>query len=434
MKSRLKSLTLYLIFLLLLPKVIIAGGTSFTSIFGSRTLSLNGLYIAGIDGLNCTWNNPAGLAFLTGREISISFLDRTGQQQFESSSAGLRRSFRNDDLSLAGGLYYNIVPGITAALGYNKIIDYSVDWPYALYRKVDTLSAIATFDFTNNLKVNAISPSVALAFGNVALGLTLNAYYIAQYSTFPINNSRWTSGRGLVAYQYILDQNAWAFGFNLGLMTNLSDKIRIGLSARSAAKASLKGSAKTLMFAQVDSSSLSSINTSGDFKLPWVLAMGLIYKASELAINIDASLSLWKSIRNNYMFSFQNQFWQRSLSTFDSLTGVQGANLNFSTRNSIEAGIGIEYGSDQQGYSFRFGYRFSQSPLSPSSLSMLFPLLDQHWFSIGLGYKGEDYYIDAAFAYVIGVNKDVLRYGIPDLSGTYKTNGIIPSITLHFGL
>ncbi|MGE5683019.1 MAG: OmpP1/FadL family transporter [Bacillota bacterium] len=411
-----------------------AGGTNFTPLFGARTLSLNGLYIAGTDGLNCSWTNPAGFAFMTGREINISLLDRMEQQEFESPTGGLHRSYRNDDLSLGGGVYYNIFPGMTAAFAYNKLIDYQVDWPYATYRRSDSLSSVAAFDMRNQLKVSAITPSFAIAFGDFALGLGLNVYYISQLIAFPVNNTRWQNGKGLLAYQFNYDQNAWSFGFNLGVLANLNDNLRLGISARSGVKTTLKGKANSLMFAQLDSDASSS-DLSNEFKLPWIFSLGIVYKLSgSLSLNLDGSYSLWKNIKNNYTFTFSNQLWQQSLNAFDSLTGFQPGNFQFLTKNCIDAGLGLEYGSLDQGFSYRLGYRFSQSPIEPASYSLLLPSLDQHWMSIGVGYKSEDLYLDASVTYVLGVKKEVFRNGLPELSGTYRTNNVVPAITLHFNL
>lgn len=411
-----------------MPGLLRAGGTDPYPLFSARTIGLNGLYFAGIDGVNSL--NPAAFASLSGMGLTISGADLLNQQEFQGAKEGLFRAYNNDNIALAAGFFWNIRPGLTAAVTYQPYINYEVDWPFTIFRMQDSNAVILAFDMTNRITANAISPSVSFSLGGVALGLSANVYRVSQFNAFPLQNER---GRGNTAYQMEYDQNAWALGFTAGAMTDLSENLRLGIMIKSGFKAKLKGTAKSSMFADLDSTTYLT-DVSSEYQTPWIAGLGIVYKLGEnMAVNADFAYNMWGSTEKTMFFTLNNPFWQKGLNNTDSLVGINPSGISLNYRNTFSAGLGLEYNAGE-GMAYRFGYKFSQTPNTNETYSMLFPGVDEHWFSFGIGYKDESYTVDASVAYALGVSKNISSGGVPALTGKYKSSGIYPAVSIHFAL
>lgn len=411
-----------------------AGGTDYIPVFGARPLALNGLYIAGNSGLTASFFNPASLSLLNGKGIELTAIDRLEQQVFDSRTNGLYNSFRDNNSSFGGGLYWQLNENITAALTYGQIIDYEVNWPYAMVRRADSLSALLAFDMNNITKVDAISPSIAVNLGSITLGLSANIYKISNSSAFPLGNPLWYSkGRGTAAYQFNYEQNAWSFGGTIGALADLSASLKLGAFIKSGFKASMDGNAKSTLFSSVDSSKITQVNIKSNYELPWSMGLGFVYRiADDLSLNVDAVYSLWGSTQKSLNINFDNQQWQNRLSGVDSLTGITPGSIVLSYNNTLDAGFGFEYTSIS-GMKYRIGYRYSQSPNSDETYNFLLPGIDKHWVTAGFGYTDENLTFDAAIAYSFGFNKEINRTGnYSTLSGKYSSDNYVPTITLQY--
>jgi len=261
--------------------------------------------------------------------------------------------------------------------------------------------------------------------------MTANFYRVSQHTAFPQANELWFSGTGLSAYQFEFEQDGWAVGGNLGMMTDISERLRIGAVVRSAYKASLDGTATSQMFVDLDSAR-STVNLSSDFEMPWVFGAGVVYKLNaSMEFNLDASYSLWSSIQESYNFEFGSSVWETGLAQADTVTGIRGGTFALQYENTFDLGIGFEY-APPQGLAYRLGYRFSQSPNSEMTYNFLFPGVDQHWLSGGIGYSAENYTLSISLAYALGVAKEIRSSENPNAFGTYDSNTIVPVANLKY--
>lgn len=429
MRSIIYLISLWILFAVASP--LLAGDTNLISVFGAKTFARNGLYFAGQDGLAAISANPAALTLPQGWGIEGTVMDRAGRQETMFNNRSLHRSFRDNDLNFAAGVYWAISPRLTAALAYYPASDYEVEWPYAVLREKPGSSVVLVFDMFNRLQADALTPAIGLKLGKVKVGLAANIYRVSQHTAFPQANELWFSGTGLSAYQFEFEQDGWAVGGNLGMMANISDRLRIGAVVRSAYKASLDGTATSQMFVDLDSGQ-STVNLSSDFEMPWVLGAGAVYKLNATTeFNIDASYSLWGSTQESYDFGFSSLVWETGLVMADTVTGISGGTFALQYENALDLGIGFEY-APPQGLTYRFGYRFSKSPNSEMTYNLLFPGVDQHWFSGGIGYRSKNFTLDIALAYAMGVAREITSSENPNAFGTYDSNTIVPVANLKY--
>lgn len=423
---------LILLYTLFLNCILIAGDANFSSVTRAKTLSLNGMFFAGADGLQPVLGNPSMLSLLNSRGIEVYVVDYIGQYEFENTHNKVSRSFLDDDFSFGGGVFWNFSPSFTAALSIQRAADYNVNWPFANFFNADSLSSLLTFNFFNELSIDAASMSFAYSFDNVSLGASANFYYVEHNTSFPRSNDRWTQGQGQAGYQFNYSQEGYSFGFNLGASFQLNDQLRIGVMGKSGYKTDLKGSASGSMFAVLDSTA-SVVNLASTFEMPWEFGGGVVYKMNEdIIVNLDLKYSLWGSIQKSFDLTFDNSVWQQNLSSVDSLTGINASSFNFSFDNTIDAGLGLEYKTSD--LVLRTGYRFSQSPNSDFTYNLLFPSVNQHWISLGIGYQDERLFIDASVAYAFSISKEVSSPTARNLSGTYSSTVVLPVVTLRYSL
>lgn len=422
----------FLVFILSAAVDVNAGGGDLTQTAGGKTLALNGMYVAGSDGIAGMMNNPASLGYLKGRGFELLVSDRMGDQYFDGRQNGYFQSFRNDDVSFHGGAYWNFSEGFTLGLGYYPIVRYDVSWPFTILKEKGSSSQIYAYDFENKLNVNSITPGMSYKFGPLTAGVAVNIYQVKLNSNFPQTNDLWLppTDSGSAAYQFSYSMDGWAYGFTLGLGYELSPELSIGLSVRSPFKAELSGDASSAMYAELNGApGISGVET--EYQMPWVIGAGVIYNLSdELRVNADLRYNMWKSIEDDMDITFDEAFWSGQTYTEDPDFGVRADKFFVNYDNSADAGIGIEY-APTYSVKYRAGYRYSQTPLKYAMYNLLFSSVDQHWFTFGVGVVEGEWELDITAAYSLGVEKEVTG-AVPALNGKYDNQLFLPSLNLRY--
>jgi long-chain fatty acid transport protein len=417
-----------LIFLFGVNSSLNAGDVSLRSISQARTSSLNGLFIAGVDEMNNAFSNVAGLTYLNSRFVEMSLVDLIGQSELDNPTNGLFRSFQQDNVALSAGIFYPLSEKVVIALSYQRAYDYNVDWPFAVLTSTDSSSVLQTFNLLNNINVDAILPSVAFRLGNLSVGASVNIFNVNYKSSFPVTNFEWNDTLGLPAYQMEYDMDAWSFGFNVGLMYDATEDLRIGTFVRSSFSADLEGSVKSDLLSSIDSVSAQS-NVTTTFEYPWVFGLGILYKIStDWIVNLDFQYSLFGSSSESLVMNYSDPGWGAKSFQADPLTGINPSDILLAFDDAFDAGVGIEYLLTD--WSFRGGYRFSQSQNTDASYNFLFPTVDQHWISLGLGYNDSIYFVDLTAAYAFGTDTEIIS--MPSVSGKYNSQTVNVSLALKY--
>ena len=426
-------ISLILICILIVSSDLFAGGADLNVVPAAKTLSLDGLYFAGSDGLNSILGNPAGLIKMSDKYLELSIADLIGQQKFEGDIRGLHKSYKEDHFALSGGFAWAFSPDFILGISYQRAINYNVDWPFLAYQFTDSTTSISSLDLYNRFKVNAASLSGALRFDQLTIGVTVSAYQVKQETAFPLENRLWYDSLniGLAAYQFNYNEDAWTYGFDVGLLYDISPDLQIGVMARSGYSADLSGTAQSRYFADLDSAA-SETDLSSKFEIPWVFGGGLVYSLSEnLTMNIDVQYSMWSNTQEAMNYDFNNSVWQNNIPLNDSLSGIRADKFILNFQNTIDAGFGLDLKLSE--INLRFGYRFSQSPNSESTYSYLFPAVDQHRVSIGLGYVDENLSAALSVAYSFGMEKEISR-SVMGFDGKYNSSLVIPALTIRYSL
>ena len=419
-----------------------AGNNDFTPRLSAKTLALDGLYIAGSDGLSNLVTNPSGLVLGNGSVLEISFTDRTGQQDYTHPVEGLYRTYRDDDIGFAIGGNWQWSSDLSIAAAYSKPVMYNTSWPYARYFRSGTTSQVSTFDMTNKMTVGGFSAAGAYRIDRFSFGLTLNYNQYESIVKFPVLNDIWPDYVEVEpGYQVSYEQDTWQFGFNLGVNWEISENLRLGVMMRSGQDLKFKGEAMSGLpaaMAKTDTNNTTfpagTDDISMEAALPMILGAGIVYDLSEtMTINVDFAMNMWGSLENSWQVEFTDPRWQETMSRKDEITGTTPDMIHAPDQNSFEAGVGFDYKNDS-GPAFRFGYHYSQSPVSASALTMLFPEVDQHRFSFGINLQGQGYDVDLTLAYALGSSREVSPAENEYYNGKYSSDLLLAGITLHYGL
>lgn len=199
-----------------------------------------------------------------------------------------------------------------------------------------------------------------------------------------------------------LDGDDWSWGWNLGLMLDLRQGTRVGVTYRSNIDYDISG---TLAF---NSPALAPLGGGAhtSLRLPRTAALGLSHQlTAALRLLADYSWTGWNSISALSV-----------VATSGASIGqvVLSDALNF--RNSWRAGIGAEYQLSQP-LLLRAGFAYDRSPVQDAFRTPRLPDNDRKWFAVGARYAcANGCSVDFGYAYLL----------IQDTPSRLATTGLVP--------
>lgn len=408
------------------------GGADFLALKNSKTLGLNGIYLAGTDGVLGSRFNPATLSNLTGYGFELTALDKLGDQSINSATGDKFTSFRNDDFNILIGAHAKIFNDLSIGLTYSPELRFDVNWPYARVNTDGSSSIITAHDLQSVITINSISPIISYNVGSLSIGIAAHIYNAKLDYSYPKSNLLWNENIGLPGYDLDFNFEGWSYGFTIGLLYQLNNEISIAMAVQSASEIDVDGKLNSTLFTEVLELP-GSVDASTKWENPWKITIGGLYKFSQnLALNIDASMSIYSNSKDNLKHNIANNSIANELTTPDSLIGLAGSGLEVNFKNSFNIGIGLEY-APSGSLIYRFGYLFNQSSQEKSMYSHLFPNIDNHWFSAGVGIIQDKFLIDVTVSYGLGrafkIGDETAVFG-----GEYSSQLFLPSLTIKYNM
>ncbi len=431
-EDKMKYYKFIIVFVILttISKHLYAGGGDFLSLKNSKTLSLNGLYLAGVDGVLGIRINPASLSHLSGYGFEITALDKLGDQTINTNNNGKYVSFRNDDFNIAFGGFAKLLDNLSIGISYSPELRYNVDWPYTQLNTSESASIVSAYDLRNSISIDAISPILSYRMGNLSLGISANIYHATLDYSYPTTNTLWADGTGLPGYELNYKLEGWSFGFTAGMQYSFSNYFSIALAIQSSSQIDIKGDLKSNLFKELyELPTDAKVKTK--WEIPWKISLGGMYKLNpKLAINLDASMHLYTRPDELLIHEYENSALDDALSPSHSVVGLSGSGVKTNLKNLFNAGIGLEYVPSST-LSYRISYLYNQSSQEESMYSHLFSNIDQHWFAAGIGINQSKFLIDLTLSYALGVNTSIDSKSAV-IEGKYDSQLFIPSITVKY--
>lgn len=342
--------------------------------------------------------NPAGLAQLSGIQLSagVTGVGPSYRFQNQGSSGALLGNGNGGDaggwhavpnLYLAGRVSPDISLGLGISSPFGLATSYDADW-------VGRTQAIKSEIRTVN-----VNPSLAYRVNERwSLGVGIN------YQTL---NAEMTSYTPAGLYRVKGDDAAW--GWNAGVLLNLSPAMRLGLSYRSAVDYRLSGSR---------SIGANSQAATADIKLPDSMVF-----------------SVWQQLSDRWeaMGDLSYTRW----STLDKLqiVGAFGTDVEpFNYKNAWRVAWGAAYKANDA-VKLKFGLAYDRTPVQENSRSARVPDNDRMWFSLGGQWAPRNYGVfDIGYSYLYVRNPGIEQSKLgTSLRGDYDAGAHLLGVQYSVG-
>ncbi|MBF0547244.1 MAG: outer membrane protein transport protein [Candidatus Riflebacteria bacterium] len=364
-------------------------------------------YSGGVSGgndLTDMFYNPAALSLHSEPEVTLGFSQITTDSKFKLSSSS--NVFKQKMSGNAGGA--NIAPQETIPSLFANIngssetrFGISINGPwglesnnpngwvgryYALNSKVASLNITPTIShkigdstyFGCGLQVQKMTAelSAAIDFGSIGAALKIP-----------------TAKPGLQDGSSKISGDSWGTGFTCGILSEISQNAKIGLSYRSSIKNNLSGNSEFTL----DSSGIGKIlsATSGAFKncgvtssitTPESFSFGMSGNCGKFGIQGSLSRTRWSCFKE-LRVNFDNRAQAPSV-------------LDEKWRDTSMASFGLTYAATDR-LILRTGVSYDESPVPNLTRNPSIPDSSRHWFSFGMGFKAtENTTLELGFAHL----------------------------------
>ena len=337
-------------------------------------------FAATADRPSAVYYNPAGITQLEGQNFSAGLYSIYLNSEYTAPSG--KKIDTKDSIQPVPQLFYTYASKDSAvAFGLGAYAPYglSLEWPGS--------APFTTLAREGQITYATFNPVVAWRVRDnlsVAGGLTVN-YAEADLRRNVYFFTGGTGGGFLPARSKFTGDDT-DLGFNAGLLWQPHEKHSFGLSYRSATTMDFNGHAT---YHSVLPTSRTSAHAEFDF--PQNVIAGWSYRPTPA----------W-----NFEFNADWTDWDTLNTVILKQTGLPSVPLPFNWTSSWF----YEWGATRSfanGYSISGGYIFSENSVPDKGFNPIVPDSDRHIFSLGLGFKGERFYWDAAYQFAWGPERTV---------------------------
>ena len=336
------------------------------------------------------FHNPAGMTRLEGHSLSVGAGLIVGKTEFDPDSS---TPFPGSD----GGNQAGLAP----FLGSHGVFSATDDLKFGMSLfSVSGAALDPDDDWAGRYEMQEIelltlsfNPTVAY---RVTDQLSVAAGVIAMFANIDYQLAAPAGGTGQVE----IDGDDWAFGFNFGVLVELSPKTRIGAIYVSEVEPEFSGDLKINLFGGPGFSTPSTL----EFTFPQVVRVGAYHELND-------------------QWALLGTVGWEDWSEFDKFvvsTGVGAANLPTGWEDTFHFSGGVHY-RPQEDWLLQAGITYDQSPVSDDNRSAYLPMDRQIRYAVGAQHQwNERMKVGAAFEYIdLG---DAKISGPNLLIGDYDTN------------
>lgn len=412
--------------LLSLTLMALAGSSMFAggyrvAIQGQKQLAMGHTGVAVVNSAEVAFFNPAGMAYLDKKfNVSVGANALFANVKFQNSQYNWTAESKNVGTPFSVYATYKLTDWLTAGLAVYTPYGSAVDWD----------SGWEGSHLVNNIDLQAIfvQPTVSIRVGD---HFSIGGGPIYANGSVEFNRNLQYQGGVLQNSNVTIDGSGIsAWGYNIGMMVNPTDKIRLGLNYRSEIMMEARGGDAT--YSDVPNipamqALLQNTQFDADLPLPAEVTTGLsIQFTDKWLVAFDYNYTMW-SVYKSLDIQFAN--------------GSSSSNPR-NYKNSSTYRVGTQYKANDK-FTFRAGYYFDESPVQDGYFAPETPRNDSNAFTGGLTYQINDKLgIDASFLYIHFDEIDnsynhstdpITGQPNPDFGGTYKSVVFSPGIGITYG-
>lgn len=328
------------------------------------------------DDLSAVHYNPAGMTLLSGTRMQATGTWVAVNLDYESHDGSVTENGRLKGQTIpAGFLTHQINDSLWAGLGltvpYGMGTEFDENWDG---KDRGTESMILTFDINPNLawKVNdmlSVGGGISLQYAKAELGM------------------------GMGPMQANVKGDSWAWGWNVGLMFQPVETVRLGLAYRSHIAHNADG--HTTLNNVPNATGVSNLRSDMEVRLktPDTITLSATWEATDaLRLSGTARWSKWSNFRS---LNVQN------LDLAGTKLGTTVVENNWD--DTWFFSVGADYKLNGQ-WTVRGGVAYDQGPVENQYRMAVIPDTDRVWFSGGASYKYTDNLtFDFGATYIKGV-------------------------------
>ena len=353
------------------------------------------------DDLSAVHYNPAGMTLLSGTRMQATGTWVAVNLDYESRDGSVTENGRLKGQTIpAGFITHQINDSLWAGLGLTV--------PYGMGTEFvencggmdrGTESMILTFDINPNLawKVNdklSVGGGISLQYAKAELGF---GFDVPSFKTVAHANVKGDS---------------WAWGWNVGMMFQPVETVRVGLAYRSHIAHNADG------HTTLDINGMRSLTSDMKvrIKTPDTITLSATWEATDaLRLSGTARWSKWSNFKSLSLDNsgFDNQMVDLIASAHSTITNNWDDTWFFS--------VGADYKLNGQ-WTVRGGVAYDQGPVENQYRMAVIPDTDRVWFSGGASYKYTDNLtFDFGATYIKGVGDKELVSVNEKASGEFKS-------------
>ena len=394
------------------------------------------------------WSNAASLSKRATMEGALAAHVITPSIKFHDNGGSLAAF--NQPLGGNGGDAGSskVVPNLYIAVPINRqwVFGLGVNAPFGLVTEYDGDWLGRYQAIKSDVKTINVNPAISFKpTDNIAIGIGANWQRIDAEFTSAVNYSgaiataaQAAAGAGQIPAAAIpgviastpgldshvkIDGDDSAWGWNVGILVDLTPQTQVGASYRSEIKYKVTGNASfdnptptgvppqlapivTALTGAINSTALFNGGVTSDIKLPAVFNASIFHRLnSQWDLMADVQWTGWSSIKELKFVRTNGTVLSNTPENFDDAWRVS---------------VGANYRYNDQ-WMFRGGIAWDQTPVNDQDRTPRLPDSDRWWLSAGAQYKlSKNLKFDAGFTYIS--NKDV---SINQNAGSTAANGLI---------
>lgn len=356
------------------------------------------------DDLSAVHYNPAGMTLLSGTRMQATGTWVAVNLDYESRDGSVTENGRLKGQTIpAGFITHQINDSLWAGLGLTV--------PYGMGTEFDenwggmdrgTESMILTFDINPNLawKVNdklSVGGGISLQYAKAELGFGFG-FDVPSFKTVAHANVKGDS---------------WAWGWNVGMMFQPVETVRVGLAYRSHIAHNADG------HTTLDINGMGSLTSDMKvrIKTPDTITLSATWEATDaLRLSGTARWSKWSNFKS---LSLDNSGFG-SAPAIDQIAAAHSTITN-NWDDTWFFSVGADYKLNGQ-WTVRGGVAYDQGPVENQYRMAVIPDTDRVWFSGGASYKYTDNLtFDFGATYIKGVGDKELVSANEKASGEFKS-------------
>ena len=411
-------------------------GTAFGSGFslfeqGAKATSMAGAFAATADDPTAIFYNVAGIAQLRRATIVaggtvINFSNEFRGDPNDEFTSGTTGQYQRHTF-VPPHAYVTIPVGnsLTFGLGLMTPFGLRTNWADPWVGRFVSRDA--------NVKTLSIEPALAWQSSNGRLAIGGGAEYRRAHLVLQRNNPLTGSGTNPfngripdVANVYLNSDWDTAWGYNLGVLFKVSDRVRIGASYRSDMDIDFTGDAT---FTQILTGS-PQIDALVKANLPpnQKIATTIPFPATAIV-----GVAVTMMPKTDVEFDVTHTTWSRFKSLDVAFATTPRVNLsrpqNWKDTNSYR--IGVNHAATEN-WDVRFGALYDQNPQPTKAVSPLLPDADREGVTFGFGHHRGPWIIDASVFVLHFKTRSTEGQSQEGFNGTYKTNAALFSLDLGY--